>query len=334
MEQTVENPSSQIMQFITAKWISQPLYVAARLGIADILSAGTRSIHELSSLCNADTDYLYRIMRALAGVGIFSEKENKVFGLTPAAECLQKDKMKPIALLFLSEWHNAAWENLFNAVVSGSVPFETAHGMSAFEWLKKHPEEAKIFHEANSIKAMTAHAQILDTCDFSRFTSVADIGGGYGGLLIRILQEYEHLTGTIADRSYLKRDVTEILKKHKLNRRCRFAECDFFKNVPEDLDCYILSNILHDWDDGSCSVILSNLHSSMKKGARLLIVESIIPPGNVFSVSKLLDLEMLVMGGGKERTEAEFRKLISGTGFNLERIIQTRESLFIIECSK
>jgi hypothetical protein len=334
MENLIEKSSSQIMQFITAKWINQPLYVVTKLEIPDILSEGAKSIKELSEICNINEHILYRVMRALACVGIFYEKKDKMFDLTPMAECLQKDKMRSIALMFLSEWHNKAWDNLFQCLKTGDIAFNSAYGMPSFEWFKINAEEAKIFNEANTIKAMTTHATVLNYYDFSRFKSVIDIGGGFGGLLFKILQSNKFLKGIIADLPYMHNDVKEKIINNNLFNRCSFISCDFFKKIPEGSDCCILSNILHDWDDDKCKIILENCYDSINITGQLLIIESIIPSGNEFSIAKLLDLEVLVMGGGQERTEEEFRKIINSSGFVIGNIIQTQESISIIECIK
>jgi hypothetical protein len=334
MDNLFEKPSSQIMQFITAKWINQPLYVVTMLGIPDILSEGEKSIKELADTCNVNEHILYRVMRALACVGIFCEKKDKKFNLTPMAECLQKDKMRSIALMFLSEWHNKAWDNLYHCLETGTIAFNYAFGMSSFEWFKINAEEAKIFNEANTIKSMTTHAAVLNYYDFSKFKSIVDIGGGFGGLLFKILQENKFLKGVIADLPYMQNDVKENILNNNLSDRCTFIACDFFKKISKGNDCCILSNILHDWDDDKCKIILKNCYDSINKAGKLLIIESIIPSGNEFSIAKLLDLEVLVMGGGRERTEVEFRELINSSCFVFENIIQTHESISIIECIK
>ncbi len=334
MEIQENNAAPQLMQFITAKWISQPLHVVTKLGIPDILSQGPKSIDDLAKECNAHGPYLYRVMRALASMGIFTETENKVFNLTPMSECLQENKMRSIALMFLSEWHNKAWGKLLHSVKTGDFAFETAFGMPAFDWLEQNPEAAKVFNEANQVKTITTHAAITDVYDFEQFNSITDVGGGYGGLLFKILEKNKNLNGVIADLSYLIKNAAEQISMMNLTDRCIAVACDFFVEVPNGSDCYILSHILHDWDDNKSKDILKNCYDAMRQDAKLLLVEYIVPEGNEFSIAKLLDLEVLVMGGGCERTEKEFVELLNNTGFILENIIDTQEGISILECSK
>lgn len=160
MDKHEKEASEKVMQLITATWINQPLYVVAKLGIPDILSDGPKNIDDLSHITKSYTPFLYRIMRALASVGFFYEEENRTFRITPLGEILQQDKMQPILLMFLSEWHNRAWEKLFYSVQTGEIAFNSAFGEPCFEWFKEHQQEADIFNRANQIKAVAGHKEI------------------------------------------------------------------------------------------------------------------------------------------------------------------------------
>ena len=328
---------AQLMRLISSQWISQPIYVAAELGIAEILSEGPKAVSTIADECGACEPYLYRVLRALASVGIFIETEDGVFGLTPMAESLGSDRMRSIARMFLSGWHMRAWEYLLHSVRTGDSAFETAHGLPAFEWFDRNEDARRVFQEANAVKARNSHAAVLDVYDFSSHSLVADIGGGYGGLLFTVLEARPHLKGIIADLPVVAVEVRELIRSRHLDGRCTVAACDFFSGLPPaigEADCLILSHVLHDWDDGKCSVILRNCARAMSSGARLLAVESIVPGKNEFSVAKLLDLEVLVMGGGRERTEEEFRMLLADAGFFMEKILPTRETVSILVCRK
>ena len=334
MKQSEKEASEKIMELLIAGWINQPLYAITKLGIPDILSGGPKTVDEISQITETHAPVLYRILRALASIGFFHEEENQIFGLTPMGKILQEGKMQPIVLMFLSEWHSRAWGNLFHSVKTGDIPFNSAFGMPCFEWFKKNPEAADIFNKANETKAITSHIEITNVYDFSNVNLIVDIGGGYGGLLLHVLQKNPHMNGTVADLAYMKEKVEDQIYAMNLSARCVFAECDFFKKIPLGSDCYVLSNILHDWDDDTCEIILKNCSNAMRPDAKLLIIESIIPGRNEFSIACLLDIEVLVMGGGKERTEIEFRNLLDRSGFNLDQIIKTRESISILECTK
>jgi len=334
MDTTNREAAVQMMQFITAKWISKPIYVVTRLGVPDIVGGGPKAVDEIAAECGAYPPHLYRIMRALVAFGIFRETGERTFGPTPMSDCLRAGAMRSIALMFLSEWHDRAWDKLLRSVTTGEVAFEAAHGMPAFDWLEEHPDEAAVYNEANSIKAATSHGAIVDMYDFSGIETVTDVGGGYGALLAVILEVNPAITGTVADRPSVIERAKETIAAHGLEGRCVAVPCDFFEEIPAGSDAYILSHILHNWPDVRCRAILGNLHRAMGNGSRLLAVEMIVPPGNEPSVAKLLDLEVLVMGGGRERSEAEFRELFETAGFVLRRIIPMRESVCMLECVK
>jgi hypothetical protein len=328
------DPHRAMMQMIAAKWTSAPVYVAARLGIADILAGGPKHVEDIAREAGAHAPYLYRIMRALASVGVFEEQNDRIFGLTPLAECLKDGAMRPIALFLLSDWHNQAWDKLFDCVKSGAIPFEEAHGMPCFEWLEANPEAARDFHGANAVKAAGSHSVIVGAYDFAGIGTLTDVGGGYGALLIRILEANPHLQGVVADRTPTLEAARQAIHDKGLEERCTVTQCDFFKEVPAGSDAYLLSHILHDWDDERCGQILANCRDAMRPEAKLLVVEMLVPQGPEFSVSKLLDLEVLVMGGGRERTEDEFRTLLESAGLRLKRVLPTRGDVSIMECEK
>ena len=310
------SPPVQLMQFIVGKWISKPIYVAAELGIADILAEGSKSIEEIARVNRSHAPSLYRMMRALASVGIFSEIGEKRFELTPMAGYLKDGAMKSIALMFNSNWSDKAWGYFMDSVKTGDTAFEKAHGLPVSDWLKKNPRAARIFNEANAIKAANSHRAIVDVYDFSGINMLTDIGGGLGALMAEILIANPVIKGVVADIPSVIQDTRRIIQSRGLADRCEAVECDFFKAIPAGSDGYLLSHILHDWPDDQCQIILNNCRQVMKLHSKLLIVEMIIPPGNQPSIAKLLDLEMLVTTGGCERTEKEFKTLLESSGFD------------------
>jgi len=327
-----KNTFSRIMQLVTARWITEPVHVAVKLGIADLLSEGPKTIDELADMTDSYAPYLFRIIRALVSVGIFNQKKNDVVENTPLSECMKAKTMGPLVKFFLANWHNQAWDKLYESVRTGKNAFEMAHGMSAFQWLSDHPEDADIFQQSNEIKIRNISEQLLEVYDFSNFNSITDIGGGTGELLTAILLKYVHVKGIVADLSFNMHSAEINIKEKQCESRCKVYECDFFKEIPGGSDLYVLSNILHDWDDDACVRILTNCRKAMKKNSILLIIEMIIPDNNEPAVAKLLDLEVLVMGGGKERTIDEYGSLLKKPGFNINRIITIGENEKIIEC--
>jgi hypothetical protein len=324
-------PPAQLMKFIVGRWISKPIYVAAELGIADMLAEGPKSIEQLAQASQSHAPSLYRMMRALASVGIFSEIEHKRFELTPMAEYLKTGAMRSIALMFNADWSDKAWIYFLDSIKTGDTAFEKAHGMSVSDWLEKNPRAAEVFNEANAIKAGSSHRVIVDVYDFSGIQTMTDVGGGLGILMAEILIANPLMEGIVADTPSVIQKTRKIIQARGIEDRCQAVECDFFKKIPSGSDAYLMSNILHDWPDKQCQIILTNCHRAMQKESRLLVVEMVIPPGNEPSVAKLLDLEMLVITGGRERTEAEFSNLFVSSGFKLSRIIPTRENVCIIE---
>lgn len=321
----------QMMKMIVAKWISKPIYIAAELGIADLLVQGGKPIDVLAKESGTHGPTLYRIMRALASVGIFCETDEGIFELTPLAQYLSADAMGPFALLFNAKWNDRAWMHLSECVRNGETPFEKAYDEPLFRWLDYHPEAARVHNEANARKASRSHRAIVDQYDFSGFQSLTDIGGGLGALMIEILNSSPHLHGIVAERSTVVPEARKEINRHGLLQRCQVVACDFFSTIPIESDAYILSNILHDWSDGDCLAILKNCHRAMRPGKTILVVEMVIPGANEPSVAKLLDLEMLVMTGGRERSAHEFEELLVSSGFDLSAIIPIEGELCIIE---
>jgi hypothetical protein len=324
-------PEARMMKFILGKWISKPSHAAAKLGIADILTDGARHIDALAEITETHPGSLYRMMRALSGVGIFAETGDRVFANTPLSECLRQGRLKSASLMFHSQWHDKMWDNLLYTIRTGESAFENVHGETAFEWFEKNPEEAKVFHEAGSFKAAFSHRAIVDVYDFTGINTLTDVGGGFGGLMFEILKAYPSMKGIVAELPEVLRHLTEIIKEKNFEDRVSAVECDFFKQIPAGSDAYLFSHIMHDWPDDACITILKNCFEAMDTNGRLLIVEAVIPPGNTFSIAKLLDLEVLLMGGGRERTVEEFGNLSEHSGFRFSRVIPTRENISVIE---
>jgi len=324
-------PPAQLMKFIVGKWISKPIYVAAELGIADMLAEGSKSIEELAQESRTHAPSLYRMMRALASVGIFFETEDRRFELTPMAECLKTGAMRSTAILFNSDWSDKAWGYFLDSIKTGGTAFEKAHGMPVSDWLEKNPQAAEVFNEANAVKAASSHRAIVDVYDFSGINTLTDVGGGTGALMAEILIANPLMNGIVADILSVIQEARKLIHAKGLENRCELVACDFFKEIPSGSDAYLMSHILHDWSADQCKIILKNCRKAMKPESKLLIVEMIVPPGNQPSIAKLLDLEMLVTTGGCERTEKEFKILLETSGFKLSRTIETNESICVIE---
>ncbi|NNG02024.1 MAG: methyltransferase [Desulfobacteraceae bacterium] len=327
-------PEAEMMKFIASKWIGKPIYAAAELGIADLLADGPLSINTLAETTRTHAPSLFRLMRALAGVGIFAQGEDGRFALTPTAECLKTGKLRSAAILFNAEWSDRAWARLLDNLKTGEAAFEIAYGQPLTEWLARNPDAAAVFDDANAVRAVQSHRVIVKAIDFSIHNHVVDIGGGTGALMTEILKANPHLTGMVADVAPVVEKAAMLIRQKELTARCEAVVCDFFKAVPANADAYILSNILHDWPDDQCRTILTNCRDTMARNSTLYVIEMIVPSGNTPSIAKLLDLEMLVMTGGRERTQEEFRDLLSDAGLMISVFHHTPDTISIIEIKR
>jgi hypothetical protein len=344
MSQTVTiNQSNQIhlpttlLQMITSVWLTQSIHVAAKLGIADLLKEGAKSCDELAKLTDADARHLYRVLSALSSVGIFAEGENQQFQLTPLAESLQTDvpdSMRAFAIFFGESWHMQVWGDLFNSVKTGKNAFQNVYGMEISPYLRQHPEKAQILNEAMTSFTLSSISTVLDSYDFSSIHQIVDIGGGHGILIAEILKANPKMKGILSDLPSVVEGARYLLNAQGVAERCEIVGGNFFESVPNGGDAYILKGVIHNWDNEHVLSILKNCHQAMAENGKLLILEKVIPPANQPSLSKLLDLEMLLMGGGCERTETEYQKLLAAAGFMLTKVVNTQSSVDIIEAIK
>ncbi|WP_373526941.1 methyltransferase [Nostoc sp.] len=324
------------MEWVHAYWMSRCVYVVAKLGIADLLKDGSQHCDALAAVTNTHSDALYRILRALASVGIFAEIKPRCFSLTTLADCLQSnaaESVRAIAILRGEEHYYKAWGNLMSSLQTGESAFEHLYGMDLFEYNDQNPTQGEIFDRAMAESEET-NPLVLAAYDFSSISNLVDIGGGKGSLLASILQAYSNMKGVLFDRP----DVIERAKNSwdlAVMNRCQFVGGDFFENIPMAADAYILKHIIQDWDDQRASAILQRCHQAMNEQGRLLVIDFVIPPGNEFYGSKFIDINMLIMcPGGRIRTEEEFQKLFESAGFNITRIIPTESEVSIIEAVK
>jgi SAM-dependent methyltransferase len=320
---TAVPPPGALLQMVTGYWVSQAIYVAAKLGIADLLKDGPKSYDELAKATGTHKRSLYRLLRALASVGVFAEAEDGRFGLTPLGECLQTGIPGSVRALTINHGERLyrAWGELLHSVRTGEIAFNHIFGMDVWQYAAQSPESAAIFSEAMAELTTQVSTAVVTAYDFSRFSKIVDIGGGNGTLIISILQANPKMSGVLFDLPYVVENARKHLDATDLIGRCEVVAEDFFASVPGGGDAYILKNIIHDWDDERALKILQNCHRAMAENGKLLLVEGVIPPGNEPSFGKLVDLNMLVMAGGCERTEAEYRTLFAAAGFKLTNVV-------------
>jgi len=314
--------------------VSQAIHVAATLSIADLLKDGPKSSDELAEATSTHAPTLYRLLRALASVGVFAEESDGRFGMTPLAEYLRADapgSVRTWAVQIGQPYHWSAWAHLLDSVKSGKPAFPELHGTSVWEYRAARPEESAIFDTAmTGLSARVAEA-VVQSYDFSRLGILADVGGGVGALLAAILKANPRLRGILFDQTHVVAHAGPWLETAGVADRCEVVGGSFFEGVPEGADAYLLKSIIHDWDDAEAIGILRNCRAAMADTGRLLVVEPVIRPGNDPDPAKYMDLNMLVMLGGRERTAEEFHSLLAEAGFRLGGIIATGSSHNIIE---
>ena len=326
-------PPGQLGQMITGYWTSQAIYAAAKFGIADLLDDGAKSVEELATITDTKPELLYRLLRALASVGIFAEVDTHRFCLTPLAEPLRSGvtgTQWSLALM-MGEDQYRAWGNLADTLQTGDNAYEKIFGKPLFERLAEQPEKARIFDDAMTGIHGRETGAILDAYDFSGINVIADIGGGNGSKITAILQKHPEMQGILFDLPHVVERARPKIEASGVSDRCQLLSGDFFQSVPSGADAYVMRHIIHDWDDEKSHTILHNCHAVMSQGNKLLVVESVIPPGNEPFMGKFLDLTMMLIPGGKERTEAEYRKLYDRSGFELVRIVPTSTEVSIVE---
>jgi len=324
----------QMLQLISGFWISRCIYIAAKLGIADLLKEGSKSAEELASATNTHPPSLFRVLRALASVNLLTQSHDKRFGNTPVSETLRSDiqgSLRAFAMTELGEEHYPAWGELLSSVQTGAIAFDHAFGMPVWEFFAKNPQNAKIFNDAMSGMTAQANEAIHAAYDFAGINTIVEVGGGHGGLISSILQRNPQMRGILLDSPQVIEGAKAPVNASGVADRCELVGGDFFQSVPAGGDAIILKWIIHDWNDEQSIAILKNCHRALAENGKLILVEAVVPPGSDFHFSKFMDLNMLVMTGGRERTEEEFRKLYEAAGFRLTRIVPTQSPFSVLE---
>jgi hypothetical protein len=322
-----------LLSMLTGYWTSQSVYVAAKLGIADLLQAGPQTAEQLAAATDTHAEALYRLLRALASVGLFREDEQGRFELTPAAEPLRSDaanSQRAIAIM-MGEEHFVSWSELLYSIRTGKTAFDKVYGEPVFDWLSKQPEQAAVFDAAMVNVHGRETAAMLDAYDFSPIRVLADVGGGNGSVLRSVLARYPSIKGILCDLPGPIERAKPLIEAEGLADRLSTAVTNYFVEVPGGADAYLMRHIIHDWNDEQSLTILRNVRRAIGPEGRLLLVEGVVPPGNDPSFSKLMDLNMMFVPGVKVRTESEFRVLYAAAGFELNSITPTRTDMSVIE---
>lgn len=327
-------PPVQLFLMSEGVVISTALSLAAELGIADLLADGPRSGEELAQATSTHPRSLHRLLRLLGSVGVFTEAQPGRFALTPLGECLRSTvpgSMRSwLRMVGLKVWFHTYAEAL-HSLRTGEPAFARSVGMEFFDYLATHPQEGEIFNAAMSDFGRGVAAAVVQEYDFSGVDKAVDVGGGNGSLIGAILQANPRMTGILFDQSHVAEGARKSITAAGLSSRCDIVAGDFFSSVPAGGDAYILRWIIHDWDNDRALTILRNCRAAMKATARLLLVETVIPPGDEAHPGKLVDFVMLTALGGQERTADEYRRLLDEAGFRLNRIVATASPMSVLE---
>lgn len=337
---TNENPLQyKLLDTITSSWKSQALFVAAKLQLANNLSESPKSAAELAKITNTDAPSLHRLLRGLCSLGVCLENKNGLFELTQMGSLLRTDQ--PNSLHHWTLWWGTslwrAWSNLMYSVSTGNSAREKMTGKQGFGHLEDDPEAASIFNKALVELTRIDAKRIANGFDFSGFKSIVDVGGGYGELLITIMKNNPGCRGILFDLPHAVEEAKSRFHDYGLYSRCEFISGDFFEMIPAGADAYILKSIIHDWNDEKSKMILSNCRRTMNPDSRLLIAEQILPDrfteNRTHQSLARSDLSMLVALGAGERTESEFKELLTTTGFKIVQIKTAGPTFSLLEAA-
>src|SRR5690349_15991324 len=330
---TTRTTADTLRSMVTGLRVAQMVHVAAKLGIADLLESGPRHCDELAAATSTHAPALYRLLRGLESLGLFSEVAERQFALTPLGDHLRMrapESLRDLAIFWSEDWHWDLWGELLHTVQSGEPATRRLWGMELFEYLARQPEASAGFDRAMAGSYLERNAALLSTFDFSGIRTLVDVGGGHGSLLAAILVANPGMRGVLFDRPEVVAGAHEVLKAAAVADRCERVGGSCFDTVPEGGDAYLLAAVIHSWDDAEAAAVLRNCRRAMGPQSRLLVVEHVIPPGDAAHRGKLTDIEMLLVGG-RERTEAGFRALLASAGFRLSRIVPTGAPHCLIE---
>ena len=324
-----------LLNLTAGKWVSQAIAVVTNLGIADLLKDGSRTAGDIARATKASEDGVYRLLRALGGVGLFAETGNRRFRLTPLGRLLRKDSPQAIGGYARFVGHESTWRpwgDLEHSVRTGEPAFDHVFGMPVFEYFAKMPAAAGVFDAAMTSVSTLESKAVVAAYDFSGINTLVDVAGGHGLMITTILKANKRIRGILFDLPHVITGATSRLQSAGVASRCQLVSGDFFSSVPGGGDAYVMKHIIHDWDDDRATQILRNCHRAMEPGGKVLIVDAVIPPGNREHFGKLLDLEMLVLTPrGRERTRVEFQELLTRSGFRLRRVVPTETHLSVVE---
>ncbi|MFE5889269.1 methyltransferase [Streptomyces sp. NPDC002285] len=319
-------PSVRVLQLATASWMAAAVSALAELGVADALSDGARPVDEIAEAVGAHGPTLYRLLRAGADFGLLEERAGEVFALTEVGEALRSDS--PTSMRNFARWVGLAadrntWAGLADSVRTGEPAFERVHGQNVWDFMRERADVSSVFDDAMSEASRQLIAPVVGAFDFSGIGTLVDVAGGHGALLAAVLAANPDVRGVLYDQPDVVAGAGRAFKDSGTDGRAEVVGGDFFDSVPPGADAYLLSNVIHDWDDAHSLTILRNCREALAEGGRVLLVEAVMPDRSEPAPTvTLMDLNMLVLCGGRQRTEAEFADLFERAGLKLTRIVR------------
>jgi hypothetical protein len=310
------------------------LYAAAKLKIADLLAGGPKPVSELARARDANEDAVYRILRSLASIDVFRETAPRTFANTPLSEAIRSDATGSArdAVLFMADpLHMSIYGELTHTAKTGETAFKKVSGLEPFEFFQQNAEENKVFNDAMTSISGQFIRPVIEVYDFGESGTLADIGGGHGALLATLLTKHRGLHGIVFDLPHVVEGAKARIAAAGLESRCEIVGGDFFRAVPP-ADSYVMKSIIHDWDDERAIAILRNCVAAMRgQNGKVILLEMLVGPANEPDIAKWIDIEMLAVAGGRERTEEEYAELLSKAGLHLARVVRTPSPLAVIE---
>lgn len=328
----VPPPEAQIAEILISQLAGRLVHLAAVLKLADHLADGPRTAEELAPLTGTHAPTLYRVMRSMASLGCFTEDKEHCFSLLPLGAVLKSGTPSHAAAIVLGgEIVTRGLDEFLYSVQTGKTGFERSFGMPCFDWLASHPEEASLFNQTMvGFHGMEPPA-IAAAYDFSEFRTIVDVGGSTGNMLVTILSRYPEPQGILFDLPHVVQNAPALIQQRGLGDRIRIEAGSFFDSVPAGADAYLLSHVIHDWNEEQCLTILGNCHRVMSSNSRLLLAEMVLPEGDAPHPGKMLDMIMLTAAGGEERTASQYGALLERAGFRMTRVLPTASPVSIVE---
>jgi hypothetical protein len=326
---TAPDPSIELMRLVTGAWAARLVHTAVELGIADHLADRPRGVDFLAAQIGAHAPSLARLLRALTAIGVLHETEERLYSLTSLSVTLRSNvpgSMRAWVLLAFSDDQGTAWQALSHAVRTGELAFRHIFGTDMWTRLAERPEAARLFDEAMQSLTQGANGRLITNYPFKKFAWIVDVGGGNGSLLLPVLERHPAMRATIFDLPHVADAARSRIAAAGLSDRCAAVGGDAFVAVPAGADAYVLKGVIHDWEDKEAIAILRTCRAAMSDGSKLILIERILPeqidPDDALTRAKFIhDINMMVNPGGRERTEAEFRKLLSQAGLKLTCVL-------------